>query len=135
VKLNPPVVTRLGDLVQSFVADNEVSAEARKSGIPRGPVTGLYATDQLLGGFLAQGLHSAGRAGRWENRLRAADGSFMPLSCALCHHRDADDRTVPPIGGTHDRKFLGKLKSGELGAEQARELAEETVQSCRIFPS
>jgi len=124
-----PKVTLLSDLISDFVADTEAAATARASGHPRGPVTHLRDLDNALGGYLAPGLHilqASPGAGKTAFALQVAATCGFPalFVSAEMGLLEIFRRLVSRATGT----FLGKLKTGELGAPEARRLAVLTAE-------
>jgi replicative DNA helicase len=122
-------VTLLNDLVSDFVADTEAAAIARKSGIPRGPVTRLTKVDEAIGGYLAPGIHviqAAPGAGKSAWCLQVAATCGFPALYVTAE--------MPPIElfrrliARETSTFLGRLKSGEIDPQEAIRLAEETAK-------
>src|SRR2546423_4726141 len=82
-----PRTVELADLVDVLVADAAAAAQAKASGRPRGPVTGLKGIDSVLGDYLAPGLHivqAAPGAGKSAFCLQAAAHSFYPALFVSC---------------------------------------------------
>ncbi|MCD9184945.1 MAG: AAA family ATPase [Pyrinomonadaceae bacterium] len=124
-----PRLTLLSDLVGELVADTEAAQKALESGKPRGPVTSLPRLDEALGGYLATGLHI----------LQAAPGAgksaFSLQIAAMCRFPSLYITTEMGILELFRRliareteTYLGKLKSGEIGAKEAMRLALATVE-------
>jgi replicative DNA helicase len=129
-----PRLTLLSDLVKEFVLDTEMAQKALESGLPRGPVTSLSKFDDALGGFLANGLHV----------LQAAPGAgktAFSLQCAaMCQFPALYVTTEMGVLELFRRMisretetFLGKLKTGELGSQEAMRLALKTVENLPNF--
>jgi replicative DNA helicase len=124
-----PRVVQLSDLISDFVADTEAAALALGSGRPRGPVTSLRSLDDALGGFLAPGVHilqAAPGAGKTAFALQTAARCEFPalFVSAEMGMLELFRRLISRETGT----FLGKLKTGELGATEAMRLAVRTVE-------
>lgn len=124
-----PRVVQLSDLISDFVADTEAAALALGSGRPRGPVTSLRSLDDALGGFLAPGVHilqAAPGAGKTAFALQTAARCEFPalFVSAEMGVLELFRRLISRETGT----FLGKLKTGELGASEAMRLAVRTVE-------
>jgi len=124
-----PRTVRLSELVSELVADVRSAAEAKASGRPRGPVTGIAAIDRIMGDYLAPGLHivqAAPGAGKSAFCLQAAAHSFYPALFVSCEMGllECFRRTVARETST----FLGKIKSGELGEREVQRLALEAVE-------
>ena len=124
-----PETIQLSELVGSFVADTEAAAEARRTGRPRGPVTGLSELDRILGGFLAPGVHvlqGAPGCGKTALSLQIASRCFYP--CLYVTSEMPVLELFRRLISRETKTFLGKLKTGELGAAEARRLALATVE-------
>jgi replicative DNA helicase len=124
-----PTVTLLSDLVSQFVADTEDAALARASGTPRGPVTRLRDLDEAMGGYLAPGVHilqAAPGAGKTAFALQVAAGCGFPALYVSSEMGllELFRRLIARETGT----FLGKLKTGELGGQEAMRLALRTAE-------
>jgi len=124
-----PRVVQLSDLVSDFITDTEAAAAALASGRPRGPVTALASLDDALGGFLAPGVHilqAAPGAGKTALALQCAARCEFPalFVSAEMGLLELFRRLIARETGT----FLGKLKTGELGAREAMRLAVRTVE-------
>jgi replicative DNA helicase len=124
-----PKVALLGDLISDFTADMEAAALARKSGIPRGPVTHFKELDSAISGYLAPGIHivqAAPGAGKsaWCLQVAAHCGFPALYVTAEMHPLELLRRTVARETGT----FLNRLKSGEFGLEAAIDLAARTAE-------
>jgi len=124
-----PKVTLLSDLISDFVADTEAAAASRKTGIPRGPVTGLSALDEALGSYLNPGVHTiqaAPGAGKTAFGLQTAARCQFPALFVTAEMPVLElfRRLVSRETGT----FLGKLKTGELGGQEAMRLALRTAE-------
>ena len=119
---------RLKDLVDELVADATAAAQARAEGRPRGPVTGLPKLDELLGGYLAPGVHviqGAPGDGKTAWVLQVASrcqSAALVVSCEM----PILERLIARESNT----FLGKLKDdkdGTLGPTAIERLARETA--------
>jgi replicative DNA helicase len=111
------------------VADNEAARRAMQSNRPRGPVSNLKALDVTLGGYFAPGLHilQAGPgAGKTAMALQITSdcsfpGLFVTVEMPLF---ELFRRLIARQTGT----FLGRLKSGELSANEMTMLAQRTAE-------
>lgn len=129
-----PRITLLSDLVAEFVEDTELAALARESGKPRGPVTGLNAVDQVLGTYLAPGLHilqGAPGCGKTAFALQMASDCFYP--CLYVSAEMSLLELFRRLIARQTKTFLGKLKTGELGMREAQRLALETIEKLRYL--
>lgn len=127
--MSVPRLTLLSDLVSDFVADAEAAQKALESGKPRGPVTGLTRLDETIGGFFSNGLHilqAAPGAGKSAFSLQVAANCQFP-----CLYLTAEMSILELFRRLISREtetYLGKLKTGELGAKESMRLALETVK-------
>jgi replicative DNA helicase len=125
-----PSVILLQDLVADFVADTEAAQKALESGRPRGPVTGLKKVDEILGTYLAPGLHvlqGAPGCGKTAFALQTASDCLCP-----CLYVTAEMPTLElfrRLVARHTKTFLGRLKTGELGGREAQRLALATIEA------
>lgn len=124
-----PVTTFLSDLIDDFLVDTKAAAEARASGHPRGPVTGLHRVDEMLGGYLATGVHilqAAPGAGKTAFALQMAARAGCPalFVSAEMGRLELFRRLIARETGT----FLSRLKTGELGIKEAARLALVTAE-------
>lgn len=125
-----PRLTLLSDLVAEFVADTEAALAALESGKPRGPITGLPSVDGLLGTYLSPGLHvlqGAPGCGKTAFALQMASDCAFP-----CLYVSAEMPLLElfrRLIARQTRTFLGKLKTGELGAREAQRLALRTIEN------
>lgn len=129
--VDTPRITRLADLLGELEADAARRAEAKRTGRPLGPRTGLDALDHALGDFLQPGLHMLhGNTGCGKTALglQVACTCGFPALYVTCEMgplellRRAIARTT--------ETYLGKLKSGELTASAVMELAHRTAREC-----
>ena len=117
-------IFQLHDLVSAFVQETEAAQAAAAAGRPRGPVTGLAAVDELLGTYLAPGLHvlqGAPGCGKTAMALQIASDCFYP-----CLYVTAEMPVLElfrRLVARQTNTFLGKLKTGELGGREAQRLA------------
>lgn len=125
-----PKITLLADLVGEFVRDTEEAQHALETGRPRGPVTGLHSVDQLLGTYLAPGLHvlqGAPGCGKTAFALQIASDCFYP-----CLYVSAEMPLLElfrRLIARQTKTFLGKLKTGEIGAREAQRLALAAIEN------
>lgn len=125
----PPVIL-LPDLIADFVADTEAARAALESSRPRGPVTGLRQVDELLGAYLAPGLHilqGAPGCGKTAFALQTAANCFYP--CLYVTAEMPMLELFRRLIARETKTFLGKLKTGEIGGKEAQKLALVTAQN------
>lgn len=124
-----PRLTLLSDLVGDLVRDTEEAQKALESGKPRGPVTGFQRLDEAVGGFLATGLHilqAAPGAGKSAFSLQIAARCKFPSLYITTEMGVLElfRRTI----ARETETYLGKIKSGELGAKEVLRLSLETAE-------
>src|SRR5712691_1276206 len=118
----------LADLIPDLLAEAEALALARATGQPRGPVTGLSLVDELLGGFLASGVHilqAAPAAGKTASALQIGATCGFPCLYVTSEMRPIDLflRVIARTTG----EYLGRLTSGELPPPQVARLAQRAA--------
>jgi hypothetical protein len=123
-----PRLARLGDLLTDWEADALAAHTAREEGRPRGPVTGLPALDQELGGALPVGVtavHGGPGVGKTAFGLQAAALCGCPALFVTCEMAPLEllRRHTARVTGT----YLGRLKSGELAPAASLVLARQAV--------
>lgn len=131
---NIPRLTLLSDLVSEFVADTEAAQKALESGKPRGPVTGLPRLDETIGGFFSNGLHilqAAPGAGKSAFSLQVAANCQFPALYLTAEMSVLE--LFRRLIARETETYLGRLKTGELGAKEAMRLALETVKRLPSF--
>jgi replicative DNA helicase len=124
----PPTIDLL-DLINEFVADTDAAAEATRNNRPRGAITGLSKLDEYFGNYLSPGVHvlqGGPGAGKTAMALQAASDCRCPalFVSAEMSALELFRRLITRQTGT----FLGRLKSGEIYGEQARNLASQTAK-------
>ena len=121
-------LVNFGDLLREFCDDAQAANEARLSGVPRGPVSGLPGLDRELSGAWLPGLHwihgNAG-AGKTAFALQVAARCQCPALFVTCEMSPVEllRRHTARATGT----FLGRLKSGELPRAVAETLARDAI--------
>jgi replicative DNA helicase len=125
-----PTLSRLGGLLDALEADVRAAFDARASGVPRGPVTGIRGLDRALGGALEPGLHvlhGTPGAGKTAFALQSACDCRVPSLYVSAEMSGLElfRRIVARRSGV----CLGRLKSGELAPaaviEHARRVAAD----------
>lgn len=130
----PPKLLRFSDVLGAFRADAEAAFDARVNGVPRGPVTGIRALDDVLGGAMQPGLHIVhGGSGVGKTAFvlqTAAECGFPALfvSCEM-HLVELLRRHTARVTGT----FLDRLKSGEIAPDDAVKLAERAIATVPLL--
>ena len=129
-----PPLARLGDLLAAWQAEAEAAHLARVVGIPRGPVTGLAALDQELGGALPAGVtvvHGSPGAGKSALALQIAATCGAPALYVTCEMSPLElfRRHTARVTAT----FLGKFKSGELQPADSLALARRAAAAAPLL--
>jgi replicative DNA helicase len=130
--LSWPRMVRLGDLAEEWEADAAAAHEARITGRPRGPVSGLPGLDEKIGGSFAPGVHivhgSAG-AGKTAFCLQVAASALCPALYVTVEmgRLELARRITARLTGT----YLGRLKSGEMRPQDSLKLFAE---ACAAAP-
>jgi replicative DNA helicase len=121
---------RLGDALAEFRQDADAAHEARVSGKPRGPITGLSTLDNELSGAFAPGLHFVhGQPGTGKTAfgLQVAAEAKCPAMFVTC------EMAPPELLRRHTARttdtYLGRLKSGEMDGETAEALALRAIKA------
>jgi replicative DNA helicase len=123
-------LVNFGELLREFGDDAQAANEARISGKPRGPISGLPSLDRELSGAWLPGLHwihgNAG-AGKTAFALQVAATCGAPALFVSCEMAPVEllRRHTARATGT----FLGRLKSGELTRQSAETLARDAIAS------
>ena len=132
--MNISRLTLLSDLIAEFVSDTEEAQKFLESGKPRGPVTGLSRIDEAFGGFFAPGLHTlqaAPGAGKSAFSLQIASNCMFPALYVTAEMSVLE--LFRRLIARETETYLGRLKTGELGAKEAERLAIETVNKLPNF--
>ncbi|RYG56947.1 hypothetical protein EON80_28785 [bacterium] len=121
-------ILRFGQVLGQMLSETDAANEARVSGIPRGPVTGLSRVDSEIGHSLAPGLHGihgAPGTGKTAFGLQVAATCRFPALYVTCEMAPAEllRRHTARVTGT----YLGRFKSGELNRAQAEKLAQKAI--------
>ena len=127
-----PRLVRPRDLLPEWQTEAEAACEARRSGKPRGPITGLPTVDRELGGYVPPGLtivHAAPGVGKTAMGLQIAAACSSPALYVTCEMATLEllRRVVARTTST----FLGKLRTGELAPAAMLALAERAVATAR----
>jgi replicative DNA helicase len=123
-----PRLVRPADLLEEWEADATAAHQARVTGQPRGPVTGLEALDQELGGYLPPGLHvvhGGPGIGKTAFALQVATSCGCPALYLTCEMGPLEllRRITARLTGT----FLGRLKSGEYAPAESLAKARQAI--------
>jgi replicative DNA helicase len=125
---------KLAGLLEDWQADAEAAHQAKTTGKPRGPVTGLAALDRELGGCLHPGVnivHGTPGVGKTAFCLQVACHCGCPALFVTCEMSPLElfRRVTARATGT----FLGRLKSGELSPAESLALARRGVQAAPLL--
>ncbi len=121
---------RINSLLDEWDADADARAEARKTGQPLGPMTGLVRLDAALGSALEPGLHQLHGntgVGKTAFALQVAASCGCPCLYVSCEMRALE--LLRRITARVTSTFLGKFKSGELAPEQSRLLVRQAAKA------
>lgn len=124
-----PTLTLLADLVGELKTDAEAAFEASRSGLPRGPVTGMAGLDDALGGYLQPGLHilqAAPGVGKTAFALQIASSCGFPALYISAEMPILE--LFRRLIARETQTFLGRLKSGELSPDKIEALALATAR-------
>ena len=106
---------RFSDALGELLSDARAANDARTTGTPRGPVTGLASLDREIGFALAPGVHgihgNAG-AGKTAFALQLAASCRFPALYVTCEMSPAELLRRHTARATET--YLGRLKSGEM---------------------
>ncbi|MHB9126179.1 MAG: DnaB-like helicase C-terminal domain-containing protein [Armatimonadota bacterium] len=121
-------IVRLSDLLDEWVQSTKALYEARQSGKPLGPITGLPGVDKALGGAFYPGLnivHAAPCIGKSAFCLQIACDCKCPALYILCEMDTLElfRRIISRVTKTDIRH----LSSGEVPPEYARALACQAI--------
>lgn len=130
LKPTPAPLFKLSNLLSDFRADADAAHESRKSGQPRGAISGLPTFDRELNGAFAPGLNMVtGNAGTGKTALllQIASECKCPALFVTCEMAPVEllRRLTARITGT----YLGRLKSGELSGAKVEEMARLAINA------
>lgn len=120
---------KLSDLLIDLRADADAAYNAKQSGKPRGPITGLSKLDAALGTYLCPGLHilqAAPGAGKTAMALQVTSDSQFPALYVSAEMSTLE--LFRRLISRQTKTFLGKLKDGSLLGNQIEQLAIDTVK-------
>ena len=129
-----PRLVKLAGLLEDWQADAQAAHQARATGQPRGPITGLPSLDRELGGCLHPGVnivHGTPGVGKTAFCLQVAASCGCPVLFVTCEMAPLElfRRVTARATGT----FLGKLKSGELPPAASLELARKGAAAAPLL--
>lgn len=123
-----PRLLRLADLLADFDRDALELNDARRTGAPRGPLSGLPHVDAELGGAFGSGLHiihAQPGAGKTAFCWQAAATCDCPALFVTCEMGPLE--LLKRLAARVTNTYLGRLKSGELPPEEAGRLVRRAV--------
>jgi replicative DNA helicase len=129
-----PRMMRLADLLGEVEADARAAHEARISGKPRGPVTGLKKVDAELNGALPIGttvvLGNTG-AGKTAFAWQVATNCQFPALFVSCEMSPAEllRRHAANVTG----QYLNRFKSGEMTPEAVLSYCRQAVEAAPLL--
>jgi replicative DNA helicase len=120
----------LRDVLGDLRRDADAAHEARKTGQPRGAISGLSTLDRELSGAFAPGVHfihgNAG-AGKTAFALQTAADCQSPAMFVTCEMAPAELLRRHTARAT--KTYLGRLKSGEMSGADAEALALRAIEA------
>ena len=121
----------LADLIPALEADADRRNLARKEGRKLGPVTGLTKLDEMLGGYLAPGVHvTHGDPGTGKTALALQIAASCGFPALYVSAEMPMIELARRITARITKTFLGRLKSGEMNASHASDLAKRAFSQC-----
>jgi replicative DNA helicase len=129
-----PRLCRFADVLGEVVADAHAAHEARVSGQPRGPITGLKKLDAELGGALPPGptvIHGGPGVGKTAFALQIAASCRCPALLVTCEMAPAElfRRHMARVCG----EYLGRFKSGEMHPEAVQQKARQAAEAAPLL--
>lgn len=124
----------LKDFLPELISGAQAAHEARRTGRPAGPITGLGLVDRELGGWLQPGLHfllGAPGCGKSCFALQAASDCQAPALYVSAEQAPVE--LFRRLIARHTGTFLGRLKSGELSPADIERLAVTTCEKLEAF--
>jgi replicative DNA helicase len=125
-----PRLYALSSLLGDFRADATAAHEARTSGKPRGPITGIASLDRELSGALTPGVHGIhGNAGAGKTAFawQVAASCQCPALFVTCEMGPVE--LLRRLTARATSTYLGRLKSGEMTPAEAEARAREAIES------
>jgi replicative DNA helicase len=129
---NLPPTRDLLDLINEFVADTDAAAAAAAENRPRGAITGLTKLDRHFGNYLSPGIHvlqGGPGAGKTAMALQAASDCRCPALFVSAEMGALE--LFRRLIARQTKTFLGRLKSGEISGQQAKNLALQTAENLK----
>lgn len=129
-----PRLLPLADVLGLALADAEAAYEAKQSGQPLGPLSGITWLDRELGGCFVPGLHvlhGEPGTGKTALALQIAAAAACPALFVTTEMGPAElfRRHMARVTGT----YLGRLRSGELSPEMFAQLAREAAAAAPML--
>lgn len=129
-----PTLVRFLSLLDGLCAEADARYEARRTGKPMAPVTGLPGLDEYLGDGLAPGLHilhGSPGVGKTAFALQASALCAYPALYLTTEMTPLElfRRHTSRVTGT----YLGRLKSGELTGRMVRDLALRAAREAPLL--
>lgn len=121
-----PLETLLGEAVNEATEAHE----ARRTGQPRGPITGLKTLDQKIGGALPKDALTMilGNAGTGKTAIAGQFAAHCGCPAAYLTTEMAPVELLRRHMAREMSVFLGRLKSGEMPPAEFERLARETAR-------
>ncbi len=125
-----PRLWPLRDLIGEVVNDAAEAHEARKTGQPRGPITGLKQLDQKIGGALPKDALTMilGNTGTGKTAFAGQIVADCVCPAVYLTTEMAPAELLRRHAARVTATYLGKFKSGELTPEQVESLVTRTAQ-------
>ena len=126
-----PRIVRLRDLIADFEADVEAKHKAKEEGRKLGPSTGHSKLDSKLGEYLVPGLHLIqGAPGAGKSAFALQMGGHCGFPCLYISTEMPLIELLRRTIARETTTYLGKLKTGELGARESVRLATIASERC-----
>lgn len=129
-----PRLLRLADILGKVEADARAAHEARITGQPRGPVTGLSKVDLELGGALPEGitvlLGNTG-AGKTAFALQAATTNPYPTLFVTCEM--SPEELLRRHTARVSNQYLNRFKSGEMTPESVLGYVKQAIEAAPLL--
>lgn len=119
----PAPVFLLADLISEVAGEAEAAHQANLTGKPRGPVTGMGELDEILGGFLAPGVHLVqGPPGVAKTSFCLQAGADCECPCVFVTAEMRRIELMRRIIARKTNTYLGRFR-GDLTGQQVQALA------------
>jgi replicative DNA helicase len=120
----------LSEFLSELTNEARAAHEARLTGRPAGPITGLGLVDRELGGWFQPGLHfvlGAPGAGKSAFALQAAADCGAPALYVSAEQAPVE--LFRRLIARRTKTFLGRLKNGELAPAEVERLGRLTCEA------